>query len=915
MASQTISTTSEQNRALGLSTFAFTICFAVWTIFAIIGIEIKAELGLNDTQFGLLIGTPILTGSLVRLMLGIWTDQYGGRIVFPLTMLASAASTFLLSYADNYYLMLLAALGLGLAGGGFAVGVAYVSKFYPTERQGAALGFFGMGNVGAAVTKFVAPWVMVAIGWQGVAQVWAGGLAVIAVLFFLFAKDDPEYAARKAGGIKARSLKEQLEPLKNEQVWRFSLYYFFVFGAFVALALWLPHYMVSLYEIDVKLAGMLAATFSLSASVFRAYGGVLSDRYGARKIMYATFGVSLLVLFMLSYPATDYAIHGIRGPISFSTSMSLVPFVIAVFVLGFFMSLGKAAVYKHIPVYYPQHVGSVGGLVGLVGGLGGFVLPIMFGAVSDLTGIWTSCFMILFALVAVAFVWMHLAIRQMEQKASGIDARSLPQFPEMAGIHDEAKHAGAQPSKVLAEWKPEDPGFWEATGAAIARRNLYISIPALLLAFAVWMVWSMVVAKLPSIGFAYTTDQLFWLAALPGLSGATLRIFYSFMVPIFGGRLWTTLTTASLLIPAFGIGYAVQDPQTPYVIFLVLALLCGFGGGNFASSMSNISFFFPKAQKGNALALNAGLGNLGVSVMQFLVPIVIVAGVFGALGGEPQQTAEGGQLWLQNAGFIWVPFIIASTLLAWFGMHDIADAKAGFSEQSVIFQRKHNWLMCWLYTGTFGSFIGFSAGLPLLAKQQFPDVNVLQFVFLGPLVGALSRAATGWVSDKWGGARVTFWVFVAMMLGVLGVIWFLQAGNWWGFLGMFIFMFFMTGVGNASTFQMIPAIMRSEVPRLMPELGVEAQRRQAEKESAAIVGFTSAIAAYGAFFIPKSFGSAIAATGSPMPALWGFLIFYASCAALTWWAYTRRGGLLHDIERGRAPAPAGSTAPLKGATA
>ena len=915
MSRQDTMSPDQQTRALGLSTFAFTICFAVWTIFAIIGIEIKAELGLNDTQFGLLVGTPILTGSLVRLMLGVWTDQYGGRIVFPITMLASAVSTFLLSYADSYLMMLVAALGLGLAGGGFAVGVAYVSKFYPQEKQGSALGFFGMGNVGAAVTKFLAPWVMVAIGWQGVAQIWAGALAVIAVLFYVFAKDDPDLVERKLSGARPRSLKEQLEPLRNEQVWRFSLYYFFVFGAFVALALWLPNYMVGLYDIDVKLAGMLAATFSLSASVFRAYGGVLSDKYGARKIMYATFGVSLICLFMLSYPATDYTIHGIRGDIVFSTSMSLVPFVITIFVLGFFMSLGKAAVYKHIPVYYPENVGSVGGLVGLVGGLGGFVLPIVFGAVSDLTGVWTSCFMILFGLVAVAFVWMHLAIRQMEQKASGMDTRSLPQFPEMAALHDEEKHGAAQPSKTLAEWKPEDPDFWESTGERIARRNLTISIPALLLAFSVWMVWSMVVAKLPSIGFAYTTDQLFWLAALPGLSGATLRIFYSFMVPIFGGRLWTTLSTASLLIPAFGIGYAVQNPDTPYIIFLVLALLCGFGGGNFASSMSNISFFFPKAQKGNALALNAGLGNLGVSVMQFAVPLVITVGVFGALGGAPQQAAEGGQLWLQNAGFIWVPFIIASTLLAWFGMNDIADAKASFAEQAVIFQRRHNWLMCWLYTGTFGSFIGFSAGLPLLAKHQFPDVDVLKFVFLGPLVGALSRAATGWVSDRWGGGRVTFWVFVFMMAGVVGVIWFLEAGNWWGFLGMFIFMFFMTGVGNASTFQMIPAIMRQEVPRLMPELSAHAQVRQADKESAAIVGFTSAIAAYGAFFIPKSFGSAITATGSPMAALWGFFIFYASCAALTWWVYTRRGGLLHDIERAHTSARSAAPATMKGAAA
>ncbi|MBS0254639.1 MAG: MFS transporter [Proteobacteria bacterium] len=891
----------QQNRALGLSTFAFTVCFAVWTIFAIIGIEIKQELGLNDTQFGLLVGTPILTGSLVRLFLGVWTDQYGGRIVFPLTMLASAASTVLLSHATTYPLMLLAALGLGLAGGGFAVGVAYVSKWYPQERQGAALGFFGMGNVGAAVTKFAAPWVMVALGWQAVAQIWAGVLAVVAVLFFLFSKDDPDLAARRISGAKPKGLKEQLEPLQNEQVWRFSLYYFFVFGAFVALALWLPKYLIGVYGVDVKVAGMLAATFSLSASVFRAYGGVLSDRYGARRIMYTTFGVSMVLLFMLSYPATDYAVHGVRGDIHFSTSMGLVPFVIAIFVLGFFMSLGKAAVYKHIPVYYPDHVGSVGGLVGMVGGLGGFVLPIVFGLVSDLTGIWTSCFAVLFALVAVALAWMHLAIRQMEQRASGSDRRTLPQFPEMIGLHDPARHGPAVPDKVLADWRPEDPAFWESTGERIARRNLFISIPALLLAFAVWMVWSVVVAKLPLIGFDYTTDQLFWLAALPGLSGATLRIFYSFMVPVFGGRLWTTLSTVSLLIPAFGIGYAVQNPQTPYFIFLVLALLCGFGGGNFASSMANIGFFFPKARKGNALALNGGLGNLGVSVMQFLVPVVITSGVFGTLGGAPEVTTKGAHLWLQNAGFIWVPFIIASSLLAWFGMNDIADAKASFAEQAVIFQRKHNWLMCWLYTGTFGSFIGFSASLPLLAKKEFPEVEALKYVWIAPLVGAISRAATGWIADRWGGARVTLWVFVAMMAGTFGVMHFLEAKDFNGFLAMFVFMFFVTGVGNASTFQMIPNIMRLELPRLIPELSSAETERQASKESAAIVGFTSAIAAYGAFYIPKAFGTSITLSGSPQLALWGFLAFYVSCAILTWWIYARPGGLLYTSERGPTP--------------
>ncbi len=905
-------TSRQQHKALGLSTAAFTTCFAVWTIFSIIGIKIKADLGLSDTQFGLLVGTPILTGSLSRIFLGIWTDQYGGRLVFTLTMLCAAIATFLLSMATSYPVMLIAALGVGLAGGSFAVGIAYVSKWYPQEKQGTALGIFGVGNVGAAITSFVAPMVLVAFGWTTVAQVWAAILAATAVFFWFSTEDDPVIKARRLSGEKPRSALMQLEPLKNQQVWRFALYYFFVFGAFVALALWLPHYLIDVYKLDIKTAGMIAVAYSVPASLFRAYGGHLSDRFGARKVMYATFGVSLLCLFMLSYPETDYIIHGIEGPIAFSTSMGLVPFVITIFILGFFMSLGKAAVYKHIPVYYPGNVGSVGGLVGMIGGLGGFILPIAFGAMNDLTGIWTSCFMLLFFLVGIALAWMHFSVRQMEQRAVGKQLSALPEFPEMESVQDSSVHEATRASsKVLDEWKPEDEEFWADKGAKIAQRNLWISIPCLLLAFSVWLVWSIVVAKLPSIGFDYTTDQLFWLAALPGLSGATLRIFYSFMVPIFGGRLWTTLTTLSLMIPALGIGYAVQNPETPYFIFLTLALLCGFGGGNFASSMANISFFFPKRQKGNALALNAGLGNAGVSVMQFLVPVVITASVFGAIGGEPQTLQDGSQLWMQNAGFIWIPFILISSALAWFGMNDIASAKASFSEQAVIFQRKHNWIMCILYTGTFGSFIGYSAGFPLLTKIAFPEVDSLKYVFLGPLIGAISRAATGWISDRWGGGRVTFWTFLLMIVAVVGVLYFLgikeQEGAFWGFFTMFMLLFFATGIGNASTFQMIPIIMRKEVGRLMPELSANAQLRNAEKESAAIIGFTSAIAAYGAFFIPKAYGTSISITGTPNAALWGFGIFYAACAALTWFYYTRRGSLLHDIERGKeaaAPIPA-----------
>jgi NNP family nitrate/nitrite transporter-like MFS transporter len=894
-----------QQAALWMSTLAFTACFAVWTIFAIIGIQIKKDLGLSDTEFGLLVGTPILTGSLVRLMLGIWADQYGGRVVYTLVMLSAALMTFLLTFAYDYTTFLLAALGVGIAGGSFSVGIAYVAKWFPKNQQGTALGIFGAGNVGAAVTKFAAPVIMVAYGWETVAIVWAIGLAIMAVVFFLTTKDDPDLARRRATGAKPEPLSAMLEPLKNVQVWRFSLYYFFVFGAFVALALWLPRYLIGVYGVDVATAGMIGAMYSIPASVFRAYGGHLSDKYGARRVMYWTFMVSVVCTFILSYPPTVYVVEGIRGPVEFTTRMGVGGFIVVTFVLGFFMSLGKAAVYKHIPVYYPDRVGAVGGVVGLVGGLGGFVLPIAFGALNDLTGVWQSCFWLLFAVVSVSLVWMHIAIRQMERNAAeaGIPARKLPELPEMQPVHGTAQEGQLAATGAIQDWRPEDKAFWEDRGRAIARRNLWISVPCLLLSFAVWMVWSVVVARLPGVGFAFTTEQLFWLAALPGLSGATLRIFYSFMPAIFGGRLWTTLATWSLLIPAVGMGMAVQNPATPYWIFLGLALLCGFGGGNFASSMANISFFFPKAEKGNALAINAGLGNLGVSVVQFVVPMAITAGVFGWLGGDPQTATVRGvtsTLWLQNAGFVFVPFIVASAFAAWFGMNDIATMRASFAEQAVIFRRTHNWIMCWIYTGTFGSFIGFSAAFPLLSRVLFPEVNALQYAFLGPLVGALSRVAAGKACDRIGGGRITFWVFVAMALGVLAVLYAIGQRDFTVFFASFLFLFCMAGVGNASTFQMIPAIMRKEVARLEPNLNPAERVRQSDKEAAAIIGFTSAIGAYGAFFIPKSFGTSIAATGGAEWALYGFLGFYVTCVLATWWFYTRRGGLLYDVEHGVA---------------
>ena len=452
--------------------------------------------------------------------------------------------------------------------------------------------------------------------------------------------------------------------------------------------------------------------------------------------------------------------------------------------------------------------------------------------------------------------------------------------------------------KTLALWTPEDREFWIRQGQAIANLNLWISVPALFLAFAVWQVWSVVAVNLPALGFKFTPNELFWLAAAPALSGATLRIFYSFMIPVFGGRRWTAISTASLLIPTLGIGIAIQRPDTGYGTFLALALLCGFGGGNFSSSMANINFFFPKERKGSALGVNAGLGNLGVSAVQFMAPLVVAAGVYGPIAGEPQTIVKAGQtvqIWAQNAAFVWVPFIVVASIAAWVGMNDLAGAKASVREQAVIFRRKHNWLMCWLYLGTFGSFIGYSAGFPLLIKSQFPAVSALAYAWMGPLVGAVVRPFGGWLADKLGGAKVTLWTFVVMAIGVVGVVYFLPSGpsggSFAGFFVCFLVLFLMTGIGNGSTFRMIPIIFLTERQRAAAGKGTEALEqaaRQATREGAAVLGFTAAIGAYGGFFIPKSYGTSIELTGGPEGALVLFIVFYLTCIALTWWYYARR---------------------------
>ncbi len=433
-------------------------------------------------------------------------------------------------------------------------------------------------------------------------------------------------------------------------------------------------------------------------------------------------------------------------------------------------------------------------------------------------------------------------------------------------------------SKTLSlplHWNPEDPDFWVDRGRAVALRNLGFAIPSLALSFAVWMLWSVLVVHLPAAGFRYSTNQLFWLSALPALCGATLRIFYGFAVPWFGGRRWTALSTASLLLPTSGIALAVQDPATPYEWMVVLALLCGLGGANFASGMAHISACFPAREQGVALGLGAGFGHLGVGLVQWAVPLVIGSGVFGLPA-------------LANAGLVWLPLIVLASLAAWFGMDDLPASGVGMTEQAQLFTRRHSWLMSWLYLGSFGSFIGFAAAYPLLLRSQFPGLDsAQQLVWMGPVLGALARPLGGWAADICGGARISLACFGAMALGIGGVL--ASLGGEGGaalFVASFVLLFVAAGIANGSTFRMVPLGFLREARWGRGSL------REAQAQGAAALGLCSAVGAYGGFFIPKSFGSAIALAGGPQAALYCFLAFYLSCMAICWWFYGRRGAPL-----------------------
>ena len=384
------------------STFAFTVCFMVWLMFGVIGIPIKKALNLNATEFGLLTAMPVLTGSLIRVPLGIWTDRFGGRIVMTVLMAVTVPAIYLMAYATQYWHFLVIGLFVGLAGGSFSVGTPYVARWFPKNRQGFAMGVYGAGNSGAAVNKFIAPALVVAFGWTMVPQVYAAMMLGAVLLFWMFTASDPSHLVPNTV-----TFREQMRMLKDPKVLKYCQYYSIVFGGYVGLSLWMVQYYIGEYGLDIRWAALLAACFSLPGGVLRAFGGWLSDKYGAHSITWWVMWASWICLFLLSYPQTDFSILTVSGVKTFHIGLNIYAFTGLMFILGVAWAFGKASVFKYIADDYPTNIGAISGIVGLAGGLGGFVLPILFGALLDLTGVRSSAFMLLYGVVSVSLIWMY----------------------------------------------------------------------------------------------------------------------------------------------------------------------------------------------------------------------------------------------------------------------------------------------------------------------------------------------------------------------------------------------------------------------------------------------------------------------------------------------------------------------------
>ncbi|HIJ37378.1 MAG TPA: NarK/NasA family nitrate transporter [Rhodospirillaceae bacterium] len=412
---------SQALSVLIVSTLAFTVCFMVWMMFAVIGIPIKKTLGLNATEFGLLTAMPVLTGSLIRVPLGIWTDKYGGRIVMICLMSATVPAIWLMAYATAFWHYLCIGLFVGLAGGSFSVGTPYVARWFPKNQQGFAMGIYGAGNSGAAVNKFVAPSLVVAFGWTMVPMTYAAAMSVAVVLFWMFSYSDKKHLIPSSV-----SFVDQLNTLKDPRVVKYCQYYSIVFGGYVALSLWMVQYYVNEFGLEIQKAALLAACFSLPGGVLRAVGGWLSDKFGAHRVTWWVMWVSWICLFLLSYPQTDLTIATVDGPQSFHIGLNVYLFTALMFVLGIALAFGKASTFKYISDDFPDNIGAISGIVGLAGGLGGFVLPIMFGALVDLTGIRSSAFMLLYGVVWVSLIWMYWTeVRRSEVMGNNAKAFAL----------------------------------------------------------------------------------------------------------------------------------------------------------------------------------------------------------------------------------------------------------------------------------------------------------------------------------------------------------------------------------------------------------------------------------------------------------------------------------------------------------